>query len=146
MIGKRKSTWRRRTIRRMRGSAIARRVSTARSRAHERFPFSRPCDDAKCVHSSPKSSARVFIKGKQVEDALHVPRQAVFEKNGKNHVFVRTGDRFEEREVKVVQRTESRIAVEGLSEGIEIALVDPNASARPAASAPSSSPLPGGTR
>ena len=94
----------------------------------------------------PGASARVFIKGKQVEDALHVPRQAVFEKNGKNHVFVRAGDRFEQRDVKVVQRTESRIAIEGLSEGIEIALVDPNAAARPAASGASSSPLPGGTK
>jgi hypothetical protein len=75
-----------------------------------------------------------------------VPRQAVFEKNGKNHVFVRLGDRFEQREVKVVQRTESRIAVDGLSEGLEIALVDPHAAANltPAAS---TSPLPaGGTK
>lgn len=91
------------------------------------------------------SSARVFIKGKQVEDALHVPRQAVFEKNGKNHVFVRVGDRFEEREVKVVQRTESRIAVDGLTEGIEIALVDPTAASRPTAPT-ASSPLPGATK
>ena len=56
-----------------------------------------------------------------------MPRQAVFEKNGKNHVFVRKADRFEPREVKVVQRTESRIAIDGVAEGTEIALVDPNA-------------------
>ena len=42
---------------------------------------------------------------------MHVPRQAVFDKNGKNHVFVKTGDRFEQREVKVEQRTESRLAI-----------------------------------
>ena len=65
------------------------------------------------------------IEGKEMPDALHVPRQAVFEKNGKTHVFVKTGDRFEQREVKVVQRTESRAAIEGLPEGTEIALVDP---------------------
>jgi len=92
------------------------------------------------------ASARVFIKGKQIDDALHVPRQAVFDKNGKNHVFVRVGDRFEQREVKVVQRTESRIAVDGLSEGVEIALVDPHAAAK-LTPASSSSPLPaGGTK
>lgn len=89
------------------------------------------------------ASARVFIKGKQIEGALHVPRQAVFEKNGRNHVFVKVGDGFQEREVKVVQRTESRIAVDGLGEGLEIALVDPTAASKPAASA-SSSPLPAG--
>jgi multidrug efflux pump subunit AcrA (membrane-fusion protein) len=89
------------------------------------------------------SSARVFIQGREVADALHVPRQAVFEKNGKNHLFVKKGDRFEPHEVKVVQRTESRIAIDGIEEGAEIALVDPMAAIRPAA-APSSSPLPAG--
>ena len=89
------------------------------------------------------SSARVFIVGRQLEGVLHVPRQAVFESNGKNHVFVRTGSGFEEREVKVVQRTESRVALEGLAEGTEIAMVDPN-QASPSAAAASTSPLPGG--
>jgi hypothetical protein len=89
------------------------------------------------------ASARVFIKGTPIENALHVPRQAVFEKNGKNHVFVKAGDRFEQREVKVVQRTESRVALEGLSEAVEVALVDPTAAVKPSATA-SSSPLPAG--
>jgi multidrug efflux pump subunit AcrA (membrane-fusion protein) len=89
------------------------------------------------------ASARVFIKGKPVENALHVPRQAVFEKNGKNHVFVKAGDTFEQREVKVVQRTESRIALDGISEGLEIALIDPTAATKPAAST-STSPMPAG--
>ena len=71
------------------------------------------------------ASARVTIEGKEMPDALTVPRQAVFQKNGKTHVFVRTGDRFEQREVKIVQRTESRAALEGLAEGTEVALVDP---------------------
>ena len=58
------------------------------------------------------SSARVFIKGRQLDDALHVPRQAVFEKAGKNSVFVRAGDNFERREVRVLQRTEGRVAID----------------------------------
>ncbi|CAN5744576.1 efflux RND transporter periplasmic adaptor subunit [soil metagenome] len=89
------------------------------------------------------SSARVFLEGRELSGALHVPRQAVFEKNGKNHVFIRIGDRFEPRDVKVVQRTESRIAIEGLDENIEIALVDPTAAVKPAGAA-STSPLPAG--
>jgi hypothetical protein len=71
------------------------------------------------------ASARVTIEGKEIPDALNVPRQAVFLKNGKTHVFIKTGDRFDQREVKVVQRTESRAALEGIPEGAEIALVDP---------------------
>jgi multidrug efflux pump subunit AcrA (membrane-fusion protein) len=92
-------------------------------------------------------SVRVTLAGKDIPDAIHVPRQAVFDKNGKNFVFIRTGDRFEQRDVKVEQRTESRVVVSGLSEGTEIALVDPTA--RPASSGSGSTPaLPasGGTR
>ena len=92
-------------------------------------------------------SVRVTLAGKDIPDAVHVPRQAVFDKNGKNFVFVKTGDRFEQRDVKVEQRTESRVVVSGLSEGSEIALVDPTA--RPASSGSASTPtLPasGGTR
>jgi membrane fusion protein (multidrug efflux system) len=93
------------------------------------------------------ASARVTIQGKEIPDALHVPRQAVFAKKGKTYVFVKVGDRFEEREVKVDQRTESRVVVAGLAEGTEIALVDPTA--RPAGpSQPSAPPVPaaGGPR
>jgi hypothetical protein len=84
------------------------------------------------------ASARLVIEGKQLTDALHVPRQAVFARAGKNHVFVRSDGRFEQKEVKVTQRTESRVVVEGLSEGAEVALVDPNA--RPAGAAPPTAP------
>jgi HlyD family secretion protein len=72
-------------------------------------------------------STRVTLEGKDVPNAIHVPRQAVFDKNGKNHVFVKTGDRFEQREVKVEQRTESRLAISGVPEGTEVALIDPTA-------------------
>jgi multidrug resistance efflux pump len=84
------------------------------------------------------ASARLVIEGKELTDALHVPRQAIFARAGKNHVFAKTPNGFEEKEVKVTQRTESRVVVEGLAEGAEIALVDPTA--RPSGSAQSSAP------
>jgi len=84
------------------------------------------------------SSARVVVDGNTLEGALHLPRQAVFARSGKNHVFVRTGERFEQREVKVTQRTESRVVVEGLTEGLDIALVDPTL--RPAGTTSPSAP------
>ena len=52
------------------------------------------------------SSALVKIVGKDIANALTVPRQAVFQKNGKTCVFAKVGDRFERRDVKVLQRTE----------------------------------------
>jgi hypothetical protein len=42
-------------------------------------------------------------------------------------VFVKTGEHFEPHDVKVEQRTESRVVISGLPEGAEIALVDPTA-------------------
>ena len=86
------------------------------------------------------ASVSITIAGKEIPDALTVPRQAIFQKSGKTHVFVKSGDRFEQREVKVVQRTESRAVIDGLAEGTEVALIDPDA-IRPASSA-STSPLP----
>ena len=92
-------------------------------------------------------SVRVTLDGKEMPNALHVPRQAVFDKNGKNYVFVRTGDRFEQRDVKVEQRTESRVVISGLSEGTEIALVDPTArTAGPGPATAPPVPASGGTR
>jgi multidrug efflux pump subunit AcrA (membrane-fusion protein) len=87
------------------------------------------------------SSARVMIEGKELTDALHVPRQAVFDKRGKSFVFVKAGDRYEEREVKVEQRTESRVVITGIPEGTTIALVDPTAKTQ-TTSQPSSPAVP----
>lgn len=70
-------------------------------------------------------SARVTIEGRELSEALTLPRQAVFQKNGKTWVRVKAGERFDEREITVVQRTESRVLVEGVPEGTEVALVDP---------------------
>ena len=86
------------------------------------------------------SSLRVVIDGREIKDALHVPRQAVFEKNGKNYVFLQIGDRFDRRDVKVVNRTEGRAVVTGINEGDVIALVDPDAATQRSKS--SSGPLP----
>jgi multidrug efflux pump subunit AcrA (membrane-fusion protein) len=76
------------------------------------------------------SSLRVVIDGRQVENAVHVPRQAVFDKNGKNFVYLQIGDRFERRDIKVENVTESRAVISGLNEGDVIALVDPDLAAQ----------------
>jgi multidrug efflux pump subunit AcrA (membrane-fusion protein) len=83
-------------------------------------------------------SVRVTLDGTELRDAIHIPRQAVFDKNGKNYVFVKTGEHFEPRDIKVEQRTESRVVISGLPEGTEIALVDPTA--RTTTTGPSSAP------
>lgn len=76
------------------------------------------------------SSLRVTIDGREVKGAIHVPRQAVFEKNGRNFVYLQVGDRFEQRDIKVENATESRAIVSGINEGDVIALVDPDLALR----------------
>ena len=83
----------------------------------------------------PGTTVRATLKGKTVDDVLQVPLQAVRQKNGETIVFVQTPAGFETRTVKVVYRTESRAALEGISEGAVVALVDPT-------TAPTASPTP----
>ena len=97
----------------------------------------------------PGTSVQVVVQGKSVENALQLPRQAVFEKDGKPIVYVRgTGPTgFDSREIKILHRTESRVALDGLAEGTEVALVDPNAALKTKPSAaPAPAPGPGVSR
>ena len=90
----------------------------------------------------PGLTARVFINGDPQKNVIYAPRQALFLKDNKRVVFVRNGNNFEPREVKIQAQNESRAAIEGISAGTEIALVDPTAPRKTAnSSAPS---LPGG--
>jgi hypothetical protein len=86
----------------------------------------------------PGMSVDLQLAGASVENVLHVPRQAVFDRNGKPVVYVRAGDRFEPREVKPTHRSETRVAMEGVEEGTEVALVNPEAAVAgtPTAAAP----------
>jgi hypothetical protein len=94
----------------------------------------------------PGTSVRVIIAGIEVRNVLTIPRQALFQRNGKSVVYVRAGDRFEPREVKVTNRSESRVAIEGPAEGIEVALVNPNAAATGPAATNGPMSTPGGPR
>ena len=74
----------------------------------------------------PGTSVAVIVPGRNVENALLLPRQAVFEKDGKPIVYERTAADFQPREIKVLHRTESRVAIDGIAEGVEVALVNPS--------------------
>jgi len=78
----------------------------------------------------PGTSVKLLLAGTRIENAHHVPRQAIFEKNGKPVVFVRVGERFEPRIVKPTHRTESRVAIEGVPDGTEVALLNPETAAK----------------
>jgi len=81
--------------------------------------------DATTTTVRPGSTAQVVILGEKLNDALFLPRQAIFDKDGKPVVYLRNGNGFEPREVKITTRTESQVAIEGVKEGEEVALVNP---------------------
>jgi HlyD family secretion protein len=86
-------------------------------------------------------TARVTIKGRNVKDALSIPRQALQQKEGKQVVYVRCAKGWEAREIRIQYLTESRAVIEGLAEGTEVALVNPEQqksrnTAKPGAPAP----------
>lgn len=95
---------------------------------------------------NPGTSVQVVVAGTELRDALHIPKQALFEKRGKPVVYVLTGDRFEPREVAITHRTESRVVITGVPEGTTIALVDPEAEKPAATGGAPALPAAGGGR
>jgi HlyD family secretion protein len=73
----------------------------------------------------PGLTADLVFEGEHVASVLYVARQALFMKDGKRVVFVRKGGSYQQHEVKIKSASESRVAVGGLEEGAEIALIDP---------------------
>jgi HlyD family secretion protein len=71
-------------------------------------------------------TAQVLVIGNELKGALLIPRQAVFEQEGKLVAYVPAAGGFEARAVQVKQRSESLVAVEGLAEGTTVALVNPD--------------------
>jgi len=70
--------------------------------------------------------ADVQIIVEKFPDAVHIPAQAVFDKEGKLIVYVKNGNKFEERQIKLKKRSESTLVVaSGLKKDEVIALSDP---------------------
>jgi hypothetical protein len=70
--------------------------------------------------------ADVEIIVEKIPNALHVPVQAVFDKNGKQIVFVQRGKKFEERPVQIAKRSESTMVLTGgVAPNDTVALADP---------------------
>ncbi len=91
-------------------------------------------------------TAQVVIMGDEVKNALFLPRQVIFDKDGKPTLYVKNGSRFEPHEIKITHRTESQVTIEGLKEGDEVALVNPDAVGSGAVRPGSTGPNVGGAR
>ena len=73
--------------------------------------------------------ADVEIIVEKVPDAIYVPNQAVFEKEGKPVVYVKTQKGFEPRTIKIAKRSETVTVIgDGVQAGEVIAMADPTVS------------------
>lgn len=91
----------------------------------------------------PGVSTALAISGQVFQDAVHVPRTAIFDVTGQPTIYLKTRNGFEPRSVKVIARTETRAIIEGVEVPAEVALVNPirtAAPARPAAVGPQPQP------
>lgn len=72
--------------------------------------------------------ADVQITVEKIPNAIHVPMQAVFEKDGQPVVYVKKGSQFEARVIKPLKRSESTMVIaSGVQPDEVIALADPTA-------------------
>jgi hypothetical protein len=102
---------------------------TEEERNNAKLPLPPEEDSQVQVLLRPGLLADVEIQVEKIPDALHVPAQAVFQKNGKPTVFVQDKNkRFVPREVQLVKQSESMMVLaSGVQAGDIVALSDPTA-------------------
>jgi HlyD family secretion protein len=70
-------------------------------------------------------TAQLLFLGDTRKDVFYLPRQAVFLKDGKHIVYLKSGKGYEQKEIEIKDETESRAVIKGLSDGTSIAMIDP---------------------
>ena len=87
----------------------------------------------------PGFTAHLTISGDFLKGALWVPREAVFDKDGKQIVYARSANDFESRPIHVRYLFEGIAVVDGLRFGEKIAVIDPTQASNAAAKSSSAS-------
>ena len=102
---------------------------TAEERSNAKLPLPPGQDSQVQVLLRPGLLADVEITVERLPNVIHVPAQAVFQKDGKPAVFVlQKNGRYEPREVQVVKQSESMMVLGGgVQPGEIVALGDPTA-------------------
>lgn len=81
----------------------------------------------------PGMSSNIVITAETLSNVLWAPSQALFEKDGRPFVYLRTASGFTPRDVALVNRSESQAVLTGLNEGDAVALSNPSEQKKPAA-------------
>lgn len=91
----------------------------------------------------PGFAAQLSIRGEQLSNAVSIPSEAVFDREGKKIVYCKQRGSFDVQQVKIRALSEGRAVVEGLRPGAVVALVNPEARASEKAKASNAGPAPG---
>ena len=96
--------------------------------ANAKLPAAAAAENQLDVLLRPGLLADVEIIIEKIPDAINIPAQAVFEKDGKQIVYVKNLNRWDERTITLAKRSESTMVIaSGLKAGETIAMADPNA-------------------
>ena len=107
-------------------AALPPEFGTEEERARAKLPPAPEEDSQLQVLLRPGLLADVEITIEKITNAIHIPAQAIFEKDGQPAVWVQSGRQFQKRNVKLAKRSESIMVIaEGLKPGDVIALADP---------------------
>jgi multidrug efflux pump subunit AcrA (membrane-fusion protein) len=90
--------------------------------------------DNPSVELRPGMTANVVITTEVLKSALWVPSQAVFESDGRSFVYLQSSSGYAPRDVKVVRRSESQVALTGLESGQMVAMSNPGEQSQKATS------------
>jgi HlyD family secretion protein len=78
----------------------------------------------------PGMSVVLSISTGTLDNVLWIPAQALFERDGRPYVYLRSGSVFLEQDVKMVRRSEDRVVITGLRENQQVALASPDQSGK----------------
>jgi hypothetical protein len=71
-------------------------------------------------------TSNILITVESLDDVLWVPSQALYENDNRAFVYLRNGESFITRDVKLIRRSESQAVITGLNEGDVVALSNPD--------------------
>jgi len=74
----------------------------------------------------PGMSVKLRIVTGESKDVLWLPAQALFESDGRRHVFIKQAGTFTPKDVTLVRRNESQVVITGLSEHQLVAMANPS--------------------
>jgi HlyD family secretion protein len=78
----------------------------------------------------PGMSVNIVVTTDSIKQALWIPAQSLFENGGRTFVYLPDGRGYKARDVKLVRRSESQAVIEGMKEGEEVTLSDPQEETR----------------